>query len=176
MGVELKREELPEGDYMATRYLKRVGPSNYRLTFGKLYAFDGRRITDDEGGSMKPSYGNSGYWLELYIDESPIIHQGDIIYAKDDRGRTITQDIVSGNHNIKEEQQEMSNANIEMRVYIQGKLGNDLSDKEIFQVIKELEKELGYLESLNVDSDKVNEAIVGINGDIHELVKYVDNR
>lgn len=158
-----------------SEWIRRVGPSNDRVTNGKKYKVQGTRsIIDDNGAGMRPSMGmcrGTRYWIECRAIPTPV-EPGDVVCV-DVPG---PPDFMCGNHNIKEEQQEMSEANIKTVVFIKGNKGSDLSDESIFKIIRSLEGQITGLEELKADSTKVKETINQLKQDIHDLVTYVDTR
>lgn len=70
----------------------------------------------------------------------------------------------------------MNNANIETKVFIQGKDASGLSDNQIFQAIAKLEVEMASLEKIKNKPKKLQAVLEAMQADIEKLVEYVDAR
>ncbi len=70
----------------------------------------------------------------------------------------------------------MSNANIETKVFIQGKDATEMTDAQIFSLIAKLESEQDKLSQIKNKPKKLVAAIDALTLDIEMLVEYVDGR
>lgn len=70
----------------------------------------------------------------------------------------------------------MSNANIENKVFIQGKDATEMTDAQIFSLIAKLEGEQDKLSQIKNKPKKLVAAIHALTLDIEMLVEYVDGR
>ena len=70
----------------------------------------------------------------------------------------------------------MSNANIENKVFIQGKDATEMTDSQIFSLIAKLESEQDKLSQIKNKPKKLVAAIHALTLDIEMLVEYVDGR
>lgn len=70
----------------------------------------------------------------------------------------------------------MSNANIETKVFIQGKDATEMTDAQIFSLIAKLESEQDKLSQIKNKPKKLVAAINALTLDIEMLVEYVDGR
>lgn len=70
----------------------------------------------------------------------------------------------------------MSNANIETKVFIQGKDATEMTDAQIFSLIAKLEGEQDKLSQIKNKPKKLVAAIEALTLDIEMLVEYVDGR
>lgn len=70
----------------------------------------------------------------------------------------------------------MSNANIETKVFIQGKDATEMTDAQIFSLIAKLEGEQDKLSQIKNKPKKLVAAIHALTLDIEMLVEYVDGR
>lgn len=70
----------------------------------------------------------------------------------------------------------MSNANIENKVFIQGKDATEMTDAQIFSLIAKLESEQDKLSQIKNKPKKLVAAIHALTLDIEMLVEYVDGR
>lgn len=70
----------------------------------------------------------------------------------------------------------MSNANIETKVFIQGKDATEMTDAQIFTLIAKLEGEQDKLSQIKNKPKKLVAAIEALTTDIQKLVDYVDAR
>ena len=70
----------------------------------------------------------------------------------------------------------MSNANIETKVFIQGKDATEMTDSQIFSLIAKLEDEQDKLSQIKNKPKKLVAAIHALTLDIEMLVEYVDGR
>ena len=70
----------------------------------------------------------------------------------------------------------MSNANIENKVFIQGKDATEMTDAQIFSLIAKLESEQDELSQIKNKPKKLVAAIHALTLDIEMLVEYVDGR
>jgi hypothetical protein len=70
----------------------------------------------------------------------------------------------------------MSNANIETKVFIQGKDATEMTDAQIFSLIAKLESEQDKLSQIKNKPKKLVAAIHALTLDIEMLVEYVDGR
>lgn len=77
---------------------------------------------------------------------------------------------------IQKEEIAMSNANIETKVFIQGKDASEMSDSQIFSLIAKLEAEQDKLSLIKNKPKKLVALIEGLTTDIQKLVEYVDAR
>lgn len=68
------------------------------------------------------------------------------------------------------------NANIETKTFINGIDASTLDDAAIFQRIAKLEQEIDKLRSIRAGSTKLVAAINKLEGDVADLVRYVDAR
>jgi len=70
----------------------------------------------------------------------------------------------------------MSNANIENKVFIQGKDATEMTDAQIFSLIAKLESEQDKLSQIKNKPKKLVAVIHALTLDIEMLVEYVDGR
>lgn len=70
----------------------------------------------------------------------------------------------------------MSDANIENKVFIQGKDATEMTDSQIFSLIAKLESEQDKLSQIKNKPKKLVAAIHALTLDIEMLVEYVDGR
>lgn len=77
---------------------------------------------------------------------------------------------------VTEKESTMSNANIETKVFIQGKDASEMTDAQIFSLIAKLESEQDKLSQIKNKPKKLVAAIEALTADIQKLVDYVDAR
>lgn len=77
---------------------------------------------------------------------------------------------------VTEKEIVMSNANIETKVFIQGKDATEMTDAQIFSLIAKLEGEQDKLSQIKNKPKKLVAAIESLTTDIQKLVDYVDAR
>lgn len=83
---------------------------------------------------------------------------------------------VNQNETKTEKEIIMSNANIETKVFIQGKDASEMTDAQIFSLIAKLESEQDKLSQIKNKPKKLVAAIEALAIDIEKLVEYVDAR
>jgi hypothetical protein len=142
------------------KYIKRVAPSNHRVTCGQIYELDDNDcITDDKGKSMTPVVGNGDYWK---IVDNPPTHVN---------ARSVTVE-------IEKAEQRMCNLKITHSTYINGRDVKDFYSDDIIAMIQaeQMKKQIleGLPKSILEDSRAVKSLLAKHEDNIRKLAKILD--
>lgn len=97
-------------------------------------------------------------------------------YEGDRQSSQTTQTQTASTNETATKEDTTMNANIETKTFINGIDASTLDDAAIFQRIAKLEQEIDKLRSIRAGSTKLVAAINKLEGDVADLVRYVDAR
>lgn len=149
------------------RYIKRVGPSNNRVTQGRVYELNNPGyIKDDNGANMRPS-DNSDYWIPHSFNE---IDASKIVAA------TITMESLQMSQLTTK--RKLSTIEITTATYINGENASSYTNDDLVEAIQSEQEKINTLKNL---PEKVREQSAAIKAliekhetNIAKLVEIID--
>lgn len=130
--------------------VKRVGPTNSRVTEGKIYQLNEvtMKIVDDGGSDLRPAIDCKDYWEVLESDPT--------------------------NCDVTTERSEM--LKIEKRVYVNGKNNDSIGIDEVIALIEHEDHLMNRLVGLNLQSKAVDKMIEKHKHNKVELTKLLNQK
>ena len=161
--------------------LKRVGPSNNRVTNGDVYRSDSDgNITDDKGKNMQAAYTKDKYWLDVSIYESkdPIWDAENPILSSPFAGpncrcaTTALSSLLKVNSNKTEESNKM--LTIEKVTLINGRKSEEFSVDKLIDMIAAEEAKVERLDTVKYKSKAIAKLKAKHVANIAALVEHLD--